>query len=200
MAHARHKFFDLHQANGSPLAAEARRRICGRYAIEAEMHGKSIEERARRRKEASQPRFAALKRWLQQNRKSTADSSAFAKAIREPLRRWAAFVRYARNRFYPIDSNTVEDAIRPIAPGKRNGLFAGSEAAERAAATQSLLETAHLNGIEAMAWLTDTLEKLPIWPNSRPDESLPLRTFSGRLSASCPRRGGSAGRLRKTGT
>jgi transposase len=54
--------------------------------------------------------------------------------------------------------------------------FAGSEAAgQRAAAIQSLLETARLNGIELMAWLTDTLEKLPSWPNSRIDELLPLK-------------------------
>jgi transposase len=55
-------------------------------------------------------------------------------------------------------------------------LFAGSEAAgKRAAAIQSLLETARLNGIEPMAWLTNTLQKLPTWPNSRLDELLPLK-------------------------
>ncbi|WP_300449346.1 transposase domain-containing protein, partial [Accumulibacter sp.] len=58
-----------------------------------------------------------------------------------------------------------------------NWLFAGSETAgQRAAAIQSLLETARLNGIEPMAWLTETLEKLPNWPNSRIDELLPLKT------------------------
>jgi len=176
MAHARRKFFDLHQANGSPLAAEAMRRIGELYAIEAEMQGKSGAERARRRKEASQPRLEALKLWLQQNRKSTADGSALARAIDYLLRRWAAFARYATNGFYPIDNNAVENAIRPIAVGKKNWLFAGSEAAgQRAAAIQSLLETARLNGIEPMAWLTDTLEKLPTWPSSRLDELLPLR-------------------------
>uniref|UniRef100_UPI002587171A transposase domain-containing protein n=1 Tax=Accumulibacter sp. TaxID=2053492 RepID=UPI002587171A len=51
-----------------------------------------------------------------------------------------------------------------------------SEAAgQRAAAIQSLLETARLNGIEPMAWLIDTLEKLPSWPNTRIDELLPLK-------------------------
>jgi len=59
MAHARRKFFDLHEANGSPIAAEALRRIGELYAIEAKMQGKSIEERARRRKEAGQPRLEA---------------------------------------------------------------------------------------------------------------------------------------------
>jgi hypothetical protein len=69
----------------------------------------------------------------------------------------------------------VENCIRPIALGKKNWLFAGSErAGQRAAAIQSLLGTAKLNGLNPEAWLKDTLEKLPTWPNSRIDELLPL--------------------------
>jgi len=65
--------------------------------------------------------------------------------------------------------------ICPIALGKKNWLFAGSErAGQRAAAIQTLLGTAKLNGIEPAAWLRDTLEKLPTWPNSRIDELLPF--------------------------
>ncbi len=176
MAHARRKFFDLHQANGSPVAAEALRRFAALYAIEAAAKGKTVEERARRRKETSQPLLEALHLWLQNTRRSVADGGALAKAIDYSLRRWPAFARYATNGFYPIDNNPVENAIRPIAIGKKNWLFAGSEAAgQRAAAIQSLLETARANGIEPMAWLTDTLAKLPAWPNSRIDELLPLK-------------------------
>jgi transposase len=176
LAHARRKFFDLHQANGSPIAAEALRRIGELYAIEDAAKGKTVEERARRRKETSQPLLEALHLWLQNTRRSVADGGALAKAIDYSLRRWPAFARYATNGFYPIDNNPVENAIRPIAIGKKNWLFAGSEAAgQRAAAIQSLLETARMNGIEPMAWLTDTLEKLPAWPNSRIDELLPLK-------------------------
>lgn len=55
-------------------------------------------------------------------------------------------------------------------------MFAGSEAAgKRAAVIQSLLATARANGLEPLAWLTDTLEKLPTWPNRRIDELLPIR-------------------------
>ena len=62
---------------------------------------------------------------------------------------------------------------------RRNWLFTGSErAGRRAAAIQSLLGTAKLNGIEPCAWLTQTIEKLPVWPNSRIDELLPLRSNS----------------------
>lgn len=84
--------------------------------------------------------------------------------------------RYAQSGDSPIDNNPIENAIRPIAIGKKNWLFAGSErAGKRAAAIQSLLCPAKLNGIEPYAWLRDTLEKLPAWPNSRIDELLPLR-------------------------
>ncbi len=70
-------------------------------------------------------------------------------------------------------------AIRPITIGKKNWLFAGSErAGRRAAAIQSLLATARLNGIEPLHWLKDTLEKLPTWPNSQIDALLPLARIS----------------------
>jgi transposase len=176
LAHARRKLFELHQANGSPIAAEAVRRIGELYAIEAQAKGKTAEERALLRKTYSQPRLAALQLWLLHTRKSVADGGGLANAMDYSLNRWAAFARYAENGFYPIDNNPVENAIRPICVGKKNWLFAGSEAAgKRAAVIQSLLQTACLNGIEPMAWLTDTLEKLPSWPNRRIDELLPIK-------------------------
>jgi transposase len=176
LAHARRKLFELHQANGSPIAAEAVCRSGELYAIEAQAKGKTVEERALLRKTYSQPRLAALQLWLLHTRKSVADGGGLAKAMDYSLNRWAAFARYAENGFYPIDNNPVENAIRPICVGKKNCLFAGSEAAgKRAAVIQSLLQTACLNGIEPMAWLTDTLEKLPSWPNRRIDELLPIK-------------------------
>ena len=176
MAHARRKFFDLHKANGSPIAEEAVCRIGELYAIEAEAKGKTPEDRALLRKTYSKPRLDALQLWLLHTRKSVADGGALAKAIDYSLKRWAAFARYAENGAYPIDNNPVENAIRPICIGKKNWLFAGSEAAgKRAAVIQSLLQTACLNGIEPMAWLTDSLERLPSWPNRRIDELLPIK-------------------------
>jgi hypothetical protein len=76
----------------------------------------------------------------------------------------------------PIDNNPVENAIRPICLGKKNWLFTGSErAGQRAAAIQSLLATAALNGLDPAAWLRGTLEKLPTCLNSEIDSLLPLR-------------------------
>jgi transposase len=91
------------------------------------------------------------------------------------LKRWTSLIRYAETGHLPIDNNPVENTIRPIALGKKNWLFAGSErAGQRAAAIQTLLGTAKLNGLDPDAWLRDTLEKLPTWPNSRIDELLPF--------------------------
>ncbi|HQS03779.1 MAG TPA: transposase, partial [Halothiobacillus sp.] len=113
---------------------------------------------------------------LTELRPRIANNGALAKAIDYTLKRWPALIRYAQTGHLPIDNNPVENAIRPIAIGKKNWLFAGSErAGKRAAAIQSLFATAKLNGIEPAAWLKDTLEKLPTWPNSRIDELLPIR-------------------------
>ncbi len=91
------------------------------------------------------------------------------------LKRWPSLIRYAETGFLPIDNNPVENCIRPIALGKKNWLFAGSErAGRRAAAIQSLLGTAKLNGLDPAKWLKETLEKLPAWPSSRIDDLLPL--------------------------
>ncbi len=97
------------------------------------------------------------------------------KAIDYSLKRWPALTCYAETGDLPIDNNPVENSIRPIALGKKNWLFAGSErAGQRAAVIQTLLGTAKLNGLDPAAWLRDTLEKLPTWPNSRIDELLPF--------------------------
>ncbi len=174
-AHARRKFFDLYQANQSPVAQEALNRIALLYAIEAEGRDLSADERQRLRAEKGQPVLASLYDWLQQIRPRTAPNSATAKAIDYSLKRWVALTRYAETGDLPIDNNPVENSIRPIALGKKNWLFAGSErAGQRAAVIQTLLGTAKLNGLDPAAWLKDTLEKLPTWPNSRIDELLPF--------------------------
>lgn len=175
--HARRKFFDLHQASQSPMAWEALQRIAVLYAIEEEGTNLSIEARQRLRAEKSIPHLQSFHDWLIQTRMKTADGSAAAKALDYSLKRWPALIRYASTGHLPIDNNAVENCIRLIALGRRNWLFVGSErAGQRAAAIQSLLGTAKLNGLNPSAWLQDTLEKLPVWPNSRIDELLPFAT------------------------
>ncbi|EIC29317.1 IS66 family transposase [Methylomicrobium album] len=177
-AHARRKFFDLLQASQSPIAQEALNRIAVLYAIEAEGRDLTPAERQALRAQKSLPALADLHDWLQRTRIQTAPNSATAKAIDYSLKRWIALSRYAETGDLPIDNNPIENSIRPIALGKKNWLFAGSErAGKRAAVIQTLLGTAKLNGLDPSAWLKDTLEKLPTWPNSRIDELLPLRSI-----------------------
>ena len=174
-AHARRKFFDLFLASQSPIADFALRRIAELYAIEAEGKDMTLIERQRLRQEKSSLALAQFYDWLQQTRLKTAPNSTTTKAIDYSLKRWPALTRYAETGDLPIDNNPVENSIRPIALGKKNWLFAGSErAGQRAAVIQTLLGTARLNGLDPAAWLRDTLEKLPTWPNSRIDELLPF--------------------------
>lgn len=176
LAHVRRKFFELQVTTPHPAAAEALRRIGELYAIEEQVKNGTGEERQQARAEHAQPRLQAMQLWLLQTRQSTAGGSALARAIDHSLKRWPAILRYAASGHLPIDNNPVENAIRPIALGKKNWLFAGSErAGERAASIQTLLATAKANDIEPFAWLKETLEKLPTTPNSRIDELLPLK-------------------------
>ncbi|SUX33362.1 Transposase and inactivated derivatives [Chromobacterium violaceum] len=172
----RRNFFELQAAGNHPIAEEALQRIGRLYAVEAEGKELDIEQRQALRAERSLPELRAMHDWLLGLRPNVANGGGLAKAIDYVLRRWPSFAGYAETGHLPIDNNPVENAIRPIALGKKNWLFAGSErAGRRAAAIQSLLATAKLNGLEPAAWLKDTLERLPAWPNSRIDELLPLQ-------------------------
>lgn len=181
-AHARRKFYELYQAQGSPIAEQALRRIGVLYGVEQKGRGLDVAGRQRLRAEAAQPEIVALFDWMRDTRATVANGSGTARALDYSLRRKPALTRYAETGHLPIDNNPVENAIRPIAIGKKNWLFAGSaRAGERAAALQSLIGTARLNGIDPHAWLRDTLEKLPSWPNRRIDELLPLRGWKSAV-------------------
>ena len=177
LAHARRKFFDLNAAQANPIALEALSRIAALYVIEANARDMAIEARTQWRRERAQPLLDSMHDWLRQTRIMVADGGGLAKAIDYSLKRWPALSRYATDGGLPIDNNPVENIIRPIALGKKNWLFTGSErAGKRAAAIQTLLGTAKLNGLDPAAWLRETLEKLPMCLNSEIDSLLPLRT------------------------
>lgn len=161
-AHARRKFVDLEKASGSPIATEAVRRIATLYRIEHEIQGADPETRHAHRQQYAAPAVAALHDWLRELHPKVLGSSGTARAIAYTLKRWPALVRYLDDGRYPIDNNPIENAIRPIALGRKNWLFAGSEpAGRRACAIMSLLATAKANGHEPHAWLSDVLERLP---------------------------------------
>ncbi len=176
MAHARRKFFDLQQANPNSIAAQALVWIAALYNVEADARALNIDARQQLRTEQSRPLLEKFHTWLQATRATAASGSALMKAIDYSLRRWPALTRYADTGHLPIDNNCAENAVRPIALGRKNWLHYGSErAGHRAAAIQSLLITAKINGLNPAAWLADVLEKLPTWPDKRIDELLPLQ-------------------------
>ena len=175
LAHVRRKFFELHAANGSPIAADALQRIAALYALEQQAASLAPEERLQLRQQYARPALADLHAWLLATQRSVATGSGTGKAVEHALKRWPALVRYADSGTLPIDNNVVENAIRPIAIGKKNWLFAGSErAGRRAAAIQTLLGTAKLNGLDPLHWLATILERLPTCPNSQIDSLLPF--------------------------
>ena len=176
-AHARRKYFDLNEAQANPIAQEALVRIAALYAIESQGKNMTIAERGELRQREALPLLKSMHDWLLATRMTVANGGGTAKAIDYSLKRWAALSRYATNGSLPIDNNPVENAIRPICLGKKNWLFTGSErAGKRAAAIQSLLATAALNGLDPAAWLRSTLEKLPTCLNSNIDSLLPFTT------------------------
>jgi transposase len=176
LAHARRKFFDLYAANQSLVAAEALRRIGELYEVERLATGMDAARRLQLRQAHARPKLDALRTWLIQTRLTVANGGGTAKALDYSIRRWPALMPYADSGVRRIDNNAPKNAIRPIAIGKKNWLFAGSErAGKRVAAIQSLLGTAKLNGLDPHVCVKDTLEKLPAWPNSRIDELLPLQ-------------------------
>jgi transposase len=172
-AHVRRKFFDEHQA-GSPLAKEALDRIGALYGIEAGLRGKPPDERQQSREEKSLPLLAGLKVWLESTLPKLSGKSDLAKAMRYTMGRWQALTRYIHDGRIEIDNNAAERSIRGIAPGRKNYLFAGSDAGgERAAAIYSLIETAKLNGLDPEAWLRDVLTRIADHKINRVAELLP---------------------------
>ncbi len=177
LAHARRKYFELNAVQAHPIALEAMERIAALYAIEAQGKDMDVVGRTLLRQAQAQPVLRDMHDWLLRIRATVANGGGTAKAIDYSLKRWVALSRYADDGRLPIDNNPVENAIRPIAVGKKNWLFTGSErAGKRAAAIQSLLATAKLNGLDPSAWLRDTLQALPTCLNSQIDSLLPLRT------------------------
>jgi len=160
-AHARRKFFDFHHATGSPIAAEALRRIAELYQIEARIRGRLPDQRARTRQAESRPLVEAMKTWLEGELARVSAKSALADAIRYALRHWKGLGLFLEDGRVEIDSNTVERTIRPIKLGAKNHLFAGSDGgAESWAILASLIQTAKLNGVEPFAYLRDVLERI----------------------------------------
>jgi len=173
-AHVRRKFYEIHLAHQSPIAAEALERIGKLYEIESEIRGKLPDERCSVRQARAGPKLEALHTWLHTNLSSLSRKSELALAIRYALSHWVALTRYRDDGRIEIDNNAAERALRAVALGRKNWLFAGSDdGGERAAAIYSLLGSAKLNGIEPEGYLRYVLERIADHPINRIEELLP---------------------------
>ncbi len=153
-AHARRKFFDVHEATKSPIAAEALRRIGELYAIEAGTTGRPVDLRLALRQEQAVPHLVELRSWLEEQSRRLSSKTDLAKAIRYALTRWDALTRYRSDGRLGIDNNPAERSLRGIALTRKNFLFLGSDAGgARAAILYTVLESAKLNGLDPEAYL-----------------------------------------------
>ena len=182
-AHVRRKFYDIHVAHASPIAAEALDRIGRLYGIEAEIRGRPPDERAAERQARAGPELEALHAWLHATLTQLSKKGELAIAIRYALSRWTALTRYRDDGRLEIDNNAAERALRAVALGRKNWLFAGSdEGGERAAAIYSLLGTAKLNQLDPEGYLRYVLERIAEHPINRVDELLPWNVAVDRPS------------------
>ncbi len=175
-AHARRKFYDLYVADRSPIATEALQRIATLYAVERDIRRSLPAQREGVRQERAGPLLAALHTWLAATLQTVSAKSDLALAIKYALVRWTALTRYRDDGRIEIDNNSAERSIRPVVLGRRNYLFAGSDAGgERAACIYSLIGTALLNAIDPYLYLRYVLERIAEHPINRIDELLPWR-------------------------
>ena len=188
-AHFRRKIFDIHTTKPTPLTTDLLARIGAIYQIEAGIRGTPPDNRRRSRQERSLPLVEELRHALDDVLRRLSPKSEMAKALSYGRKRWAALTRFLDDGRLEIDNSeqnnqavrgtdcsaSAERAMRCVALGRKNWLFAGSKAGgERAAAIYTVIETAKLNGLEPQAYIADVIAKIAGgWPASRWDELMP---------------------------
>jgi transposase len=181
-AHARRKFFEIYDSTASPIAFEALERIAALYKIEDEIRGKPPDERKALRQARAAPLLTGLYDWLRATvRRERSKKSDICSAVGYTLSLWAALTRYRDDGSIEIDNNPVERQLRAVALGRKNYLFAGSDAGgERAAAFYSLIGAAKLNGLDPEAYLRYVFERIAEHPINSIHALLPWN-FAGTL-------------------
>jgi transposase len=173
-AHARRKIYDVHHATQSAAAATALDLIARLFAIEADIRARSPDERCAARQRRSSPILDELKTHLEATLGKISGKSALAGAIRYATSRWTALTRFVDDGRLEMTNNAAERAIRPVALGRKNYLFAGSdEGGRRAALIYTLVESAKMNDVDPEAWLADVIARIADHPINRIAELLP---------------------------
>jgi len=177
MAHAR-RYFEKALDNDNPRAEHVLREMQLLYAIErrakeGNMPAGQIREL---RGQEALPVLQRLKEWLQENYSKVLPKSPIGKAIAYSLPRWDRLSLYATDGRLQIDNNPIENAIRPVALGRKNFLFAGSnEGGKRLALFYSLLASCKKQQVNPWEYLKDILERMPTTKISQLRDLLPDR-------------------------
>jgi transposase len=186
MAHLRRGFVDaLKLAPGNASAEAIVAVIAELYAVEkrAREAGMSAEDRKRLRQTESVPTLERLKKQIVGLRQDVLPKSALGKACDYALRQWSRVEVYANHGEVEIDNNWCENAMRPVALGRKNWLHIGSEeAGPRIAAISSVIETCRRLGINVRDYLLDVLPRIPTWPAKRVAELTPMAWAAQRPS------------------
>lgn len=187
MAHIRRKFYDIMEATQSPIAVEALQRIAPLYEIEKEIRGRTPGERRQVRNARSRPLLEAMREWLATTLSKLPRKSETAAAIHYALSRWDALACYLDDGRIELDNLIAERALRPVAIGRRNYLFAGSDnGGRRAAIIYSLIGSARMNGLDPEAYLRYVLGRIAEHPITRIEELLPWNAAANLSPANQP--------------
>jgi transposase len=173
------------EAHRSPIATEAVQRIGALYQIESEIRGRAPDKRREVRQARSRPLLDSMRRWLEDSLPKLSTKSDTSQAIRYALTRWEALLRFCADGRLEIDNNCAERALRAVAVGRKNYLFAGSDrGGERAATFYALIGTAKLNGLDPEAYLRQVLTRIADHPINRIAELLPWNLATSNQSLS----------------
>ena len=173
-AHARRKFFD--SKNLDPQFTD---HILGLikelYMVERDAAERTSDERKTMRLERSVPVLEKIKSALEERSKTMLPKNPLNEAINYSLNHWKQLTAYLQDGRLPIDNNLVENAIRPVALGRKNWLFAGSpEGAQRMAIIYSLVATCKLNDINPYEYFVEILPKIASYPANKIADLIPI--------------------------
>lgn len=175
-AHARRKFYDVHEHRPTPLTTHVLEQIAVLYAIEAQIRGRPPDQRRDVRQARAAHIVTALHAWLKEQLSTFSRKSLMAEAIGYALNQWQALTRYIDDGEIEIDNSAAERSLRGVALGRKNYLFMGSDrGGERAATMYSLMETAKLNGVNPEAYLRKLLTVIADYPVNRVSDLLPWK-------------------------
>ena len=190
-AHARRKFVEAMGENGR-LASEALVYIGDLYHVEtlAKEAGMSPEGRMTLRKEKAYPQIRKFEEWIEAKYPYTADGSLLRKAMEYTYKRLPKLAMYVNDGNWLIDNNLVENAIRPLALGRKNYLFCGNDAsAVRASMMYSFIASCKANAIDPRSWFEDVIRRIPEYEYGQMDV-IPLLPQHWKPTATTPNKVG----------